>query len=70
MTRPDLRGEYGLDGNMIGFLGMSAVTASLLVATVMLGFAGFGGTSAITALAAAVLLATLGIYLHTTRRGK
>jgi arsenite methyltransferase len=70
MTRPELRGEYGFDGNMIGFLGMSAVTAALLVAMVMLALAGFAGTAVITALAAAVLLATLGIYLHTTRRGK
>ena len=70
MTALQRRGEYGIDGSVIGVAGMSAVTAALLVTAVTLGRAKFIGAAAITALVAAVLLTTLGIYLHTTRRGK
>jgi len=64
------RGEYGFDGNMTGLLVMIAVAAVLLLAAVVLTLAGFVGAAAVTALVVAFLLATLGIYLHTTRRGK
>src|ERR1700678_612688 len=64
------RGEYGLDGGMIGVLGMAAVTVVLLAAAPALVLAGFVRAAAITALVAALLLTTLGFGLHTTRRGK
>jgi arsenite methyltransferase len=70
MTRLQRRGEYGFDGNMTGLLGTTAVTVALLVAAVALALAGFGGGAAVAVLVAALLLTTLGIYVHTTRRGK
>jgi arsenite methyltransferase len=70
MTRLRRRGEYGFDGNMTELLGTTAVTIALLMATVALTLAGFVNAAFITALVAASLFTTLGIYLHTTRRGK
>jgi SAM-dependent methyltransferase len=70
MTRPRRRGEYGFDGNIAGLLGMIAIAAALLMSAAALGLAGFAGAAATTALVAAFLLTTVGIYLHTTRRGK
>jgi arsenite methyltransferase len=70
MTRLRRRGEYGFDGNMTGLLGMTAVAAALLMAAVALALEGFVGTAAVTALIGVLLLTTLGIYVHTTRRGK
>jgi arsenite methyltransferase len=69
-TRPRRRGEYGFDGNMTGLLGMIAVAVASLMAAVALALAGFVGAAVSTALVAASLVTTLGIYLHTTRRGK
>jgi arsenite methyltransferase len=68
MTRR--RGEYGFDGNMTGLLGMIAVAVASLMAAVALALAGLVGAAAGAVLVAALLLTTLGIYLHTTRRGK
>ena len=70
MTGLRRRGEYGIDGSLIGVVGMSAVTTALLVAAVVLARAKFVGAATTTALVVAVLLTILGIYLHTTRRGK
>jgi arsenite methyltransferase len=70
MTKLQRRGEYGFDGNMTGLLGTTAVTAGLLMAAAALALGGFVGTAAATALMGALLLTTLGIYVHTTRRGK
>jgi arsenite methyltransferase len=70
MTRLRRRGEYGFDGNMTGLLGTTAVTTALLIVAAALAVAGFVRGAAITALVAALLLTTLGIYIHTTRRGK
>ena len=70
MTRLRRRGEYGFDGNMIGVLGMTAVAVVSLMAAVALALAGFVGAAVITALVVAPPLTTLGLYLHTTRRGK
>jgi arsenite methyltransferase len=71
MTRPPHQGEYGFDGNMIGLVGMIAVAFASLTAAVALALTGFVGAAArIAALVVAPLLTTLGIYLHTTRRGK
>jgi arsenite methyltransferase len=69
-TRLRRRGEYGFDGNMTGVLGTTVVTAALLVAVAALALAGFVSAAAVTVLVAALLLTTLGIYVHTTRRGK
>lgn len=63
-------GEYGLDGNMIGLLGMALVTTALSTAAVALARTGFVRLATITAIVASVLLLTLAVYLHTTRRGK
>jgi arsenite methyltransferase len=70
MRTPGRRGEYGFDGNMTGLLGMAAVTVALLTAAAALAMAGFARDAAVAALSAAPLLITLGIYVHTTRRGK
>jgi SAM-dependent methyltransferase len=70
MTRLRRRGEYGFDGNMTGLLGMTAVAVASLMAAVALALAGFVGAAVDAALVAGALLTTLGIYLHTTRRGK
>ena len=70
MTWQRRRGEYGFDGNITGFLGMAAVTVVLLVSAVAFAFSGYVAIAAITGLFGALLLSTLGIYLHTTRRGK
>jgi arsenite methyltransferase len=70
MSKLRRRGEYGFDGNMTGLLWMIAVAAVLLMAAVVLTLVGFVGTAAVTALVVAVLLTTLGIFFHTTRRGK
>ncbi len=64
------RGDYGFDGNMTGVAGMVAVAAALLMAAVMFALAGLIRVAAATALVVALLWITLGIYLHTTRRGK
>jgi arsenite methyltransferase len=64
------RGEYGLDGNVGGFISMTAVTVASLIAAVALGRTGFVGASVAVALVAVSLVTTLIIYLHTTRRGK
>jgi arsenite methyltransferase len=64
------RGEYGFDGGMPGFLGMTALTVVLLVAAAALALTGFAGAAAITGLIFLVLLSTLGFVFHTTRRGK
>jgi arsenite methyltransferase len=70
MMRVRRRGQYGFDGNMIGVLGTTAVTVALLVAGAALALTGFMGAAAIAAMIAALPLASLGIYVHTTRRGK
>ncbi len=70
MTRIRRRGEYGFDANMTEILGMTAVTGALLVATAVLALVGFVITAAVAAFVATLLCTTLGIYLHTTRRGK
>src|SRR5690242_2817415 len=76
ITLPDTRagirrrGEYGVDGGMILVLAMAAVAAALLAAAVALAVAGLVGAAVVPALLAAFVLATLGISLHTTRRGK
>jgi arsenite methyltransferase len=66
----DRRGEYGFDGLLAGVLGMAAGGVSLLVLATVLVQAGHGGSAAFSFVGAALLLLTLGIYLHTTRRGK
>jgi arsenite methyltransferase len=55
---------------MTGLLGMIAATVASLMASVALALAEFAGAAAVTAHVAAFLLTTLGIYVHTTRRGK
>lgn len=70
MTKLRRRGEYGFDGNIIGYLGMAAMTVVLLVAAAALARAGFVGVTAITVLVSILLLTTLAFGLHTTRRGK
>jgi arsenite methyltransferase len=70
IVRIRLRGEYGFDGNMTGFLGMIAVAVASQMASVAFALAGFAGAAAVTASVAAFLLVTIGIYVHTTRRGK
>jgi SAM-dependent methyltransferase len=64
------RGEYGLDGNIIGVLAIGALAAALLLVAMLLAWGGIVVAATIAALVAALLLTTLGIYLHTTRRGK
>jgi SAM-dependent methyltransferase len=66
----DHRGEYGFDGNPIGVLAMVVAAPSLLVLAVLLAHGRHGGFAALALAGAGLLLATLGIYLHTTRRGK
>ncbi len=67
----DHGGEYGVDGNIVGVLGMTAAAISLLAVAVVLFATGEHGVLAVASLVgAAALLLTMGIYLHTTRRGK
>ncbi len=68
---PDSRGEYGFDGNVAGAFGMAATGVSLLVVAIVL-FAKADDTPLAFAalIVAALVLATICIYLHTTRRGK
>jgi arsenite methyltransferase len=66
MMRLRRRGEYGFDDNMRGVLATISLTAASLAALTLEGFAG----AAVTAPVAVFLLAMLGVYLHTTRRGK
>lgn len=70
MTRLRPRGEYGFDGNMSAVLGMTVVAVVSLMAAVALALAGFVGLAVIMVFAVIPPLTTLGIYLHTTRRGK
>lgn len=70
MSKLRRRGEYGFDGGLTGFLGMTVVTVVLLVTAVALALAGFVGGAAVTALVVALLVSLLGFGLHTTRRGK
>jgi arsenite methyltransferase len=70
MSKLRRRGQYGLDGGLAVFLGMSAVTVVLLVAALALMLEGFVAAASITGLLAALLLISLGFGLHTTRRGK
>ncbi|HEY2749556.1 MAG TPA: class I SAM-dependent methyltransferase [Polyangia bacterium] len=64
------RGEYGVDGNIVGVVAMSAGGLTLLVLAIVLAW-GARLVPAVCAFAgAASLLGTIGIYLHTTRRGK
>lgn len=43
MTRVRRRGEYGFDGDMTGFQGMTGVAVALLVAAVAFALAGLVG---------------------------
>jgi arsenite methyltransferase len=76
INRPDSpagirrRGEYGIDGGIAVVLVMTGVAAALLTAKAALAAAGFVAVAVVPALLAAFVLATLGISLHTTRRGK
>jgi arsenite methyltransferase len=66
----DRRGEYGIDGLLAGILGMAGGCVCLLLVAILLLRAGNGPSAVLALVAAALLLLTLGIYLHTTRRGK
>jgi arsenite methyltransferase len=70
MTWRRRRGKYGLDGGVIGVVGISAGTVALLAAAVALARAGLAGAAATATFVGALQLTTLGFYLHTTRRGK
>jgi SAM-dependent methyltransferase len=64
------RGDYGFDGNMIGTWAMTFVGVSALAAAVALAATNHLGAAVPTGAVAVLLLTTLGIALHTTRRGK
>jgi hypothetical protein len=55
---------------MTGLLGMIAVAVAVLMAAVALALAGSVGATAVTALAATLLLTALGVYVRTARRRK
>jgi SAM-dependent methyltransferase len=64
------QGEYGLDGNMLGF---SVMALSSIVAVVGAPFVANAGHEVVAVIAACIggmFLVTIGFYLHTTRRGK
>ncbi|HEY1691681.1 MAG TPA: class I SAM-dependent methyltransferase [Polyangiaceae bacterium] len=69
-TLLDRRGEYGIDGLLAGVLGMAAGGVALLVFAIVLVCGEHPGGAAFPFAGAASLLTTIGIYLHTTRRGK
>jgi SAM-dependent methyltransferase len=64
------RGDYGFDGNMIGTWAMTFVAVSALAAAVALAGTNHLGAAVPMGAVAGLLLTTLGIALHTTRRGK
>lgn len=64
------QGEYGVDGGVALVLAMTAITAALLAAATALAAAGFVTAAVLPALLGALVLATLGVSFHTTRRGK
>jgi arsenite methyltransferase len=67
----DRRGKYGFDGNVVGAAGMAATGVSVLGFAVDLLARGEHPTLAkVGLLGATALLLTIGVYLHTTRRGK
>lgn len=68
-TKRSRRGDYGFDGNMIGLVAMGMVVAAL-ASSAALERAGHAVIATVAALVAAYLLAMIGFYLHTTRRGK
>jgi arsenite methyltransferase len=70
MARLQRRGEYGIDGNITLVLVLSTVVVALLIAAAAFARANCVVAAAVAALVAAPLLITIGIYLHTTRRGK
>jgi arsenite methyltransferase len=64
------RGEYGLDGNLAGVVGMTVAGLGLALVAVLLARGGHGRAAASALVGATLLLSTLVVYLHTTRRGK
>jgi len=67
---PAHRGEYGVDGNIYGVLGISIFTIGLIVLAVYRFQTGHRSVAIAASIGAASLLFTIAVYLHTTRRGK
>jgi SAM-dependent methyltransferase len=64
------RGEYGFDGNIVGTWTMTVVAGVALISSIALAVGGALAVAVPLFAIALLLLSTLGIALHTTRRGK
>jgi SAM-dependent methyltransferase len=69
VTKRPRQSDFGFDGNMIGLVAMVVVAATLASAAAF-ERAGHVGIAVMAAFVAAYLVAMIGFYLYTTRRGK
>ena len=69
VTKRSRQSDFGFDGNMTGLASMVVVVAALVPAAVI-ERSGHIGIAAMAAFVAAYLVAMIGFYLYTTRRGK